>query len=439
VLAAYALTEPQAGSDALAARTRADRSPDGQAYVLNGQKAWITNGGEADLFTVFAKVGGDELTAFLVERGFGVTSGREERKMGLDGTSTTALYFDNVRVPVENVLGDIGRGHVIALNVLNLARLEMGPIALRGAKHVLRESLAYARSRRAFGRAIVEFGAIQQKLADMAVRVFATESTAWRAVGLVAAATARRHGDTADRAEPAALSAHAIECAIVKVHASEMLDFVTDEGVQIHGGYGFHRDYHVERAFRDARVNRIFEGTNEINRLAVTRLLLKAAERGRLPLFDAIERVSDERPGQSGSSSPLAHEATLARRVRLLTLAMIGLARKWHGDSLQQEQEVSMRLADLIIETFVLQATIDRARTLGARGSPTAAACAKLYAHDAVPRIEHAALEIVSHSADAPSASASADGVRRLLPRDTIDAIGLRRQIAASQAVVGLS
>ena len=258
MIAAYALTEPQAGTDAMAIRTRADLSPDGKHYILNGQKMWITNGGIADLFTVFAKVDGEKFTAFLVERAYaGVTPGAEEHKMGLHGSSTTALYLDNVAVPVENVLGEVGRGHIIAFNVLNIGRLKIGPYAAGASKEVLALSLAYASERKAFGKPIAEFGAIQHKLSEMAVRIFAVESMYWRVVGLL---------------QKAATSQElAQECSIVKVYASEAVGYVVDEGVQIHGGYGYHHDYAVERFYRDARIFRIFEGTNEINRALISR------------------------------------------------------------------------------------------------------------------------------------------------------------------------
>src|ERR1043166_6925885 len=258
MLSAYALTEPHAGSDALAARTRADLSPDGTHYILNGQKMWITNGGAADIFTVFAKIGGEKFTAFLVERAFGVKSGAEEQKMGIKGSSTTALYFDNVPVPVENVLGEIGRGHIIAFNILNLGRLKLGPGALGGAKKVLATCLRYAKERKAFGSAIAEFGAIQHKLAEMAIRIFAADSMNWRSIGLV---EGRLHGFSWDAPAASATMLKAVEefateCSIVKVFCSEVLDYVVDEGVQIHGGYGFHQDYSVERSYRDSRINR---------------------------------------------------------------------------------------------------------------------------------------------------------------------------------------
>ncbi len=252
MIAAYALTEPQAGTDAMAIRTRADLTPDGKHYILNGQKMWITNGGIADLFTVFAKIDGEKFTAFLVERTYaGVTPGAEEHKMGLHGSSTTALYLDNVAVPVENVLGEVGRGHIIAFNVLNIGRLKIGPYAAGASKEVLALSLAYASNRKAFGKTISEFGAIQHKLAEMAVRIFAVESMYWRVVG--------------------AKQQLAEECSMVKVYASEAVGYVVDEGVQIHGGYGYHQDYAVERFYRDARIFRIFEGTNEINRVLISR------------------------------------------------------------------------------------------------------------------------------------------------------------------------
>ncbi|MGZ7084507.1 MAG: acyl-CoA dehydrogenase family protein, partial [Candidatus Angelobacter sp.] len=280
LLAAYALTEPLAGSDALAARTRADLSPDGKHYILNGQKMWITNGGAADVFIVFAKVGGEKFTAFIVERAFGgLTSGAEEHKMGIQGSSTTAIYFDNVKVPVENVLGEIGRGHVIAFNILNIGRLKLGPAVMGAAKNILFISIKYAKQRKAFGLPIANFGAIQHKLAEMAIRIFATESMAWRVVGLIQAQlSGAEHGSSdSARVELKAAEEYAAECSMVKVFAAEMLDYVADEGVQIHGGYGFHQDYAVERAYRDARINRLFEGTSEINRLVISGMPLKRA------------------------------------------------------------------------------------------------------------------------------------------------------------------
>jgi alkylation response protein AidB-like acyl-CoA dehydrogenase len=289
LVGAYCLTEAQAGSDALNTRTRADLSPDGTHYVLNGQKMWITNGGFADLFTVFAKVNGEQFTAFLVERGWsGVSSGAEEKKMGLKGASTTAVYFDNVHVPVENVLGEVGRGHVVAFNILNLGRLKLAMFAQGESKEAFSHAVRYARERKAFGKSIGEFGLIQHKLAEMNVRMFVNESMAYRIVGHIQALMPAR---------PllSAVEEFAVECSLAKIFGSEVLGFVTDEAVQIHGGYGYHQDYAVERCYRDARIYRIFEGTNEINRLLATTILLKRARSGRIKLpEDSLLKLVDQ-------------------------------------------------------------------------------------------------------------------------------------------------
>src|SRR5438445_3315014 len=318
LLAAYALTEPLAGSDALAARTRADLSPDGKHYILKGQKMWITNGGAADLFTVFAKVGGEKFTAFLVERSFAVvSSGAEEHKMGIKGSSTTAVYLDNVHVPVENVLGEIGRGHIIAFNILNIGRLKLGPFAVGGAKHVLALSIKYAKERKAFGTTISQFGMIQHKLAEMAIRIFAAASMTYRVVGQIEALLEGFSWSQPDasRVMMKAVEEFAAECSIIKVWGSEALDYVVDEGVQIHGGYGFHQDYAVERAYRDSRINRIFEGTNEINRLLIPGIMLKRAAKGTLPLVQAAQAVLAEVLGGAKFDEPI--DGPLADATRL--------------------------------------------------------------------------------------------------------------------------
>jgi alkylation response protein AidB-like acyl-CoA dehydrogenase len=289
LVCAYCLTEPQSGSDALNVRTRAELSADGTHYVLSGQKMWITNGGFADLLTVFAKVDGEKFTAFLVERAWaGVSVGAEEKKMGLKGASTTAVFFDNVRVPVENVLGEVGRGHIIAFNILNLGRLKLAMFAHGECKEALAHSLRYARERRAFGKTISEFGLIQHKLAEMATRMFVNESMAYRITGCIEALMP-------ERPLLAAVEEFAVECSLAKIFGSEVLGFVADEAVQIHGGYGYHQDYAVERIYRDARIYRIFEGTNEINRALATSMLLKRVRSGRLKLPpDSLLDLVDE-------------------------------------------------------------------------------------------------------------------------------------------------
>src|SRR5438445_5258615 len=318
MVAAYCLSEPQAGSDALAARTRADLSPDGRHYILNGQKMWITNGGFADLYTVFAKVGGEKFTAFLVERAWpGVSTGAEEQKMGIKGSSTTAVFFDNVKVPVENVLGEIGRGHIIAFNILNLGRLKLGPFANGGCRDALGVSIKYAKERKAFGTTISQFGMIQHKLAEMAIRTFAAESMSYRVIGQIEALLEGFTWSQPDAARVMmkAVEEFAAECSIIKVYASEVLDYVVDEGVQIHGGYGFHQDYAVERAYRDSRINRIFEGTNEINRLLIPGIMLKRAAKGTLPLVQAAQAVLAEVLGGAKFDEPI--DGPLADATRL--------------------------------------------------------------------------------------------------------------------------
>jgi alkylation response protein AidB-like acyl-CoA dehydrogenase len=430
MLAAYALTEPLAGSDALAARTRADLAPDGKHYILSGQKMWITNGGAADLFTVFAKVGGEKFTAFLVERSFpGVSSGAEEHKMGITGSSTTAVYLDNVPVPVENVLGEIGRGHVIAFNILNIGRLKLGPALVGAAKNVLAICIKYAKQRKAFGTTISEFGAIQHKLAEMMIRIFVAESMAWRVVGLI---ESQMHGveceSPSSTQELKAIEEFAAECSMVKVYAAEMLDYVVDEGVQIHGGYGYHQDYAVERAYRDARINRLFEGTSEINRLVITGMPLKRAARGLLPLFDAARAVLQARPKAGKSADAGMGLVESAKEIALLTLA---IAQQKYGAQLEQQQEVVMNLSDIIMEVFAMESALLRSRKLAAAGGGVNAAdaCA-VYLRDAITRVEQS-------SRTALSACIEGDELRRQLARvheiashDPVNAIALRRQIA---------
>ena len=433
MLAAYALTEPLAGSDALAARTRADLTPDGKHYVLNGQKMWITNGGAADLFTVFAKVGGEKFTAFLVERNFpGVSSGAEEHKMGITGSSTTAVYLDNVPVPVENVLGEIGRGHVIAFNILNIGRLKLGPALVGAAKNVLATCLKYAKQRKAFGSAIAEFGAIQHKLAEMAIRIFVAESMAWRVVGLIEnqmhiASAASADGSTQ---ELKAIEEFAAECSMVKVYAAEMLDYVVDEGVQIHGGYGYHQDYAVERAYRDSRINRLFEGTSEINRLVITGMPLKRAARGQLPLLEAARAILQHTEPQARGESADA-ELNLVRNAKRIALLTLGIAHQKYGAQLEQQQEIIMNLSDIIMEVFAMESSLLRSRKLAAAGGGANAAdvCA-VYSRDAIARVELSSRTVLS-------ACNQGEELRRHLSRlcqyashDPVNAIAIRRQIA---------
>ncbi|HEY3615849.1 MAG TPA: acyl-CoA dehydrogenase family protein [Candidatus Sulfotelmatobacter sp.] len=434
ILAAYALTEPLAGSDALAIRTRADLSPDGKFYVLNGQKMWITNGGAADLFTVFAKVG-ELFTAFLVERNFaGVSSGAEEHKMGMKGSSTTAVYFDNVHVPVENMLGEIGRGHIIAFNILNLGRLKLGPGALGAAKNVLAVSLKYAKERKAFGSAIAAFGAIQHKLAEMAIRIYVVESMVWRVVGLIESQLKASPQDKTDvsRTELKAVEEYAAECSIIKVYASEMLDYVVDEGVQIHGGYGYHQDYLVERAYRDSRVNRLFEGTNEINRLLIPGMLLKRAARGQLALLPAVQGVVSGKSSKIPSSVDSDEEARLVHNAKQIALLAIGIANQKYGTELPKRQEVLMSLADIIMEVLAMESTWLRSRkSEGAGGGANAAEMCTVFLPEAMDRVEISCRNVFGACLDGEALRRNMSTLRSFSNYDPVDAVARRRNIAS--------
>ena len=429
LLAAYALTEPLAGSDALAARTRGDLSPDGKHYILNGQKMWITNGGAADVFIVFAKVGGEKFTAFIVERAFGgLTSGAEEHKMGIQGSSTTAIYFDNVKVPVENVLGEIGRGHVIAFNILNIGRLKLGPAVIGAAKNILSISIKHAKQRKAFGLPIANFGAIQHKLAEMAIRIFVTESMAWRVVGLIQTQLSGAEHGSSDSAkvELKAAEEYAAECSMVKVFAAEMLDYVADEGVQIHGGYGFHQDCAVERYYRDARINRLFEGTSEINRLVISGMPLKRAARGLLPLLEAAQ----EELSGNGQEQPAADlEMRLVRNAKRIALFTLGVAHQKHGADLEKHQEVVMSLSDLFMEAFAMESTLLRCRNLAATGNSVADDISRVFLRDAIARMQASSQNVLSASSG-NDLDRHMTKLRSLAEYQPMNAIQLRRSVA---------
>jgi butyryl-CoA dehydrogenase len=443
LLAAYALTEPHAGSDALAARTRADLSPDGTHYILNGQKMWITNGGHADVFTVFAKVDGEKFTAFIVERAFGgVSSGAEEKKMGIKGSSTTAVYFDNVKVPVENVLGEIGRGHTIAFNILNMGRLKLGPGTVGGAKGILGVCLKYAKERKAFGTRIASFGMIQHKLAEMAIRIFASETISWRVVGQIEAQLQGFNWEQPDAARTMlkAVEEYAAECSIVKVFASEVLDYVADEGVQIHGGYGFHQDYTVERAYRDSRINRIFEGTNEINRLIITGMLLKRAQRGQLGLVEAAqgvmaEGVVGEALGGTASNGGTDEETRLVHNAKKIALMLMGVAYQKYLGEMEKQQEVMAGISDVVIEIFAMESVLLRARRLaemgrGVQSRDIAADIAAVWLRDAMSRIDVTSRTVLAACSEGDNLRANMAVLRRFAKFEPVDAIAIRRRIA---------
>jgi alkylation response protein AidB-like acyl-CoA dehydrogenase len=432
LIGAYALTEPQSGSDALAARTTATLTADGRHYELNGQKMWITNGGFADLFTIFAKVGGDKFTAFLVERGMGVVSGRDEIKLGLDGSSTTALMLDNVKVPVENVLGTIGQGHKVAFNVLNFGRVKLGARNMSGVRTALNHAVKYAKERRQFGRAIAEFGLIKQKLAGMAIRGFVGDAMSYRTLGDVDRAI-----DAGDRADgPLVLKTiegFSVECSINKVWTSEALAWSVDEGLQVFGGNGYSREFPLERMYRDARITRIYEGTNEINRMLVpTRLLKQQPQR-----FNAegarVALAAASQPPAPGPRSPLTGEREYVGRLKTLSIALLGSASAACGDGLKDEQEVLAQIADVITEAYATESAIARAEKMASRGDGRAAVAADIaavYTNDASDRVTAAARQVVASLGARGVDAGLADGVRRLAAYGGIDAIAARRRIA---------
>ena len=436
MVGAYCLSEPQAGSDAMNIQTRADLSADGTHYVLNGQKMWITNGGGADLYTIFAKVGGEQFSAFLVERAWpGVSPGAEEKKMGIKGSSTTAVYLDNVKVPKENLLGEIGRGHIIAFNILNLGRLKLGPGTVGGCKNVLAVSLKYAKERKAFGKSISEFGMIQHKLGEMAIRTYASETMSYRVSGLIEAHMGDFSWDQPDAANVMMKAAEefAAECSYVKVFASEALDYVADEGVQIHGGYGFHQDYAVERAYRDSRINRIFEGTNEINRMLATGMLLKRAQKGRLPLVEAVKALQAEimaGPSLGGSDSDT--EATLVANAKKAALFALGVSYQKFLADLDNQQEILASITDVAMTAFAMESVLLRTRKLAAAGKGENAAdmCA-VFLRSSMEVIEPAARNVLAASSEGDGLRTNLAILKRFVKFEPVNAIALRRQIAS--------
>ncbi|HEY7476041.1 MAG TPA: acyl-CoA dehydrogenase family protein [Vicinamibacterales bacterium] len=441
LVGAYCLSESSSGSDALSARARAVRQADG-SWLLNGEKLWITNGGFADVFIVFAKVDGEHFSAFIVERAFpGVSTGSEEHKMGLHGSSTVPLILQDARVPADSLLGEIGKGHKIAFNVLNYGRFKLAAMCSGGAKAAIKEAAAYAVTRRQFGQPIAAFGAIRHKLAAMTIWTFAVESMLYRTAGLIDDAIGGGGNEPATVA--AALEEYAIECSLLKVAGSEMLDFVIDEEVQIHGGNGFVRDYPAERRYRDARVNRIFEGTNEINRLLVPTMLLKRALKSGLPLLQAARAVQDElvsvAPASSeGTDAPLANERRTVAAMRKIALASLGLAATTYGEGLAQEQEVVMLISDIVMETFQAESATLRAAQAVAAGHSIADLqkdAAAVFTHDAALRVETHARTLFAGMLTGDALRTSLAGLRRLLKVTPINTIAPRRRIA--DAVTG--
>ena len=441
IVGAYALSEASSGSDALNCRARAELSKDGKHYVLNGEKMWITNAGFADLFTVFAKVDGEKFTAFLVEKSFpGFSVGAEEHKMGIRGSSTCPIILNDCKVPAENMLGEIGKGHVIAFNILNVGRFKLGAMCVGGARLSLENAIGYAKQRKAFGKVIADFGLVREKLANMAVGIYTGEALVYRTVGMmdVALSEVDKSGKDAAKETRKAIEEYAVECSIIKVWGSEMVDFVVDETVQIYGGYGFVEEYPAERAYRDARINRIFEGTNEINRLIITGFLLKRAMSGQLPLMPAIKKLMDEvlsGPSQSEDlEGPLAEERKLVTSAKKLGLFVAGAATQKYMQAIQDQQEVMGAIADMVIETYAMESAVLRAQKIAeSRGENAASlpiAMTRVYLSQAMDKIEAAAKKVIAAVADGDMLRTQLAILRRLAKHEPFNTIELRQQIA---------
>src|SRR6202166_2873138 len=442
LIGAYCLSEPEGGSDAQNSLTRAELNKEGTHYILNGQKMWITNGGFADLFIVFAKVDGEKFTAFIVERTFpGFKPGNEEHKMGIHGSSTTPIFLENCRVPKENVLHEIGRGHIVAFNILNAGRFTLGASCVGGSKHVLMTSSKYAKERKAFGKQIGDFGLMKEKLAEMAIQIFAVESMVYRSAGNIEAAMAAASG-SGDKIQNTmkVLEEYAIESSIAKVYGSEMLDFVVDEAVQIFGGYGFHEDYPVCRAYRDSRVNRIFEGTNEINRMLIIQMLMKRAMAGQLALIPAAMKLADEiLAGPSFEETPegvLAEEARVAANTKKMFLQAAGGAMQKFREKLADEQELIGALSNIVMEIYAMESSLLRAQkaavSKGEAASSVMIDAARVFIADAAERVDHEAKRAIAAVHEGDMLPTQMAVLKRFGKRPAVDTIALRRRVAAA-------
>ena len=438
---AYGLTEPNSGSDALGAKTTATLSSDGKHYLLNGQKCWITNGGFADVYTVFAKVDGDKFTAFIVERGFeGFTQGVEEHKMGIKGSSTVQLYFQDCKVPVENVLGEIGRGHIIAFNILNIGRLKLCAAALGGAKRAITTSIEYAKTREQFKQPISNFGAIKEKLARMAIECWVAESSLYRTAKWIDDKEVEllNEGKPFNEALLGAAEEFAIECAMLKVHGSEMLDLIVDEGVQIHGGNGFSDEYIISKAYRDSRINRIYEGTNEINRLLTVDMVLKRAMKGKLDLMGPAMAVQKELMSipdfGSGDEQPFEKEHKLVASFKKAILMTAGAAVQKLMMKIEQEQEILMNIADMAILTFNAESALLRAERLVQQKGETACAyeldIVRTYLYDAADKINKAGKDAVNAFAEGDELRMMLLGLKRFTKAEPFNSKMAKRNIA---------
>jgi alkylation response protein AidB-like acyl-CoA dehydrogenase len=449
IVGAYALSESGSGSDALGAKARAVKQADG-SWVLSGEKMWITNGGFADVIIVFAKVDGEHFTAFIVEKSFpGVSSGKEEHKMGLHGSSTTPILLQDAKVPAENVLGEIGKGHKVALNTLNFGRFKLGAMCAGGCKDAIGEAARYAAQRKQFGQPIAAFGAIKHKLGEMTARTYAIESLMYRTAGLIDATLAANPHDPNDGAAVAkAVEEFVVEASIAKVAGSEVLDFVLDENVQIHGGNGFVKDYNAERYYRDARVNRIFEGTNEINRMLIPGMLIRRALKGELPLIAAAKKLQDELLSPSvpsasfGEGGVLEEEVKAVATFKKVTLMVLGTAMQTYGQKLTDEQEVLTYIADIVIETYAAESAVLRARdaatdTIAQLQAELHQDAARVFVNDAAQRVEMAAKSALAAMSEGDTLRTLLAALRRVMKISPLNTVALRRRLADATTAKG--
>ena len=443
MIGAYCLSEPQAGSDAQNSLTRAELNKEGTHYILNGQKMWITNGGFADLYVVFAKVDGEKFTAFIVERALpGCKPGNEEHKMGIHGSSTTPVFLENCKVPKENVLHEVGRGHIVAFNVLNAGRFTLGASAVGASKYVLAAASKYSKERKAFGKQIGEFGLMKEKLAEMAIQLFAVESMVYRSAGNMESAMSAASASGGDKVQTTmkVLEEYAIESSIAKVYGSEMLDFVVDEAVQIFGGYGFHEDYPVCRAYRDSRINRIFEGTNEINRMLIIQMLMKRAMGGQLALIPAAMKLADEiLAGPSFEEAPegaLSEESRVVGNAKKMFLQAAGGAVQKFREKLADEQELIGALSNIVMEVYAMESCLLRAQKAAAAKGEAATSvmvdAARVFIADAAERLEHEAKRAIAAVHEGDMLTTQMAVLKRFGKRGAVDTIGLRRNVAAA-------
>ena len=448
MIIAYALTEPEAGSDALNAKTVATLSPDGKYYILNGQKQFITNAGFADLFVTYAKVDGNKFTSFIVEKKFeGVSVDEEENKMGMKGSSTRSVIFTDAKVPVENVLGEVGKGHIVAFNTLNIGRFKLGAGGMGATKVALQDAVTYAKQRVQFGKPIAEFGLIKHKIAEMAIRAFTLESMVYRTAALVDRILQRidYHAEDVGIQMAKGIEEYAIEDSINKIYASEMMDYVVDEALQIHGGYGYIHDYAIERGYRDSRINRIWEGTNEINRLLIMDMLTKRAMKNRLPVLVAAQKVANElltlRPKIESDDGKLTLQKEMIEMAKKIALLVAGAAVQKYMMKLADEQEILASISDIVIEVFAMESALLRAmksmEKFGDEKSEIQKAMVKVYVNDAFNRVEGFGKQAFAAIAEGDILRTQLSALKKLTRFTPVNTIGLRREIADYVVKIG--